>query len=91
MREDKLFISEENENLKDKVVIEPEVKDVILGTGGGLLLSGRGKVISVEANVKNIKPGDIVCFEEDAGQEAMVFGKILKILKESEEIGRAHV
>lgn len=77
-------ISEEGEKTDDKIVVEPRIKSDLPGVQGGLVLEGRGKVVSVEAEVKTIKPGDDVTFDQTAGQDVLLFGKLLKILKESE-------
>lgn len=84
MKEESIFSSDDSEKLQDKVVVEPEIKTGSVNIPGGLLLSAQGKVISIEANVTTCKPGDIVTFDQTAGQEILLFGRILKILKESE-------
>jgi len=41
-------------------------------------------VISVGSAVTTVKPGDEVTFNETEGQEVLIFGKMLKILKETD-------
>jgi co-chaperonin GroES (HSP10) len=76
--------SGEEEKTDDKVVIEPRFKPDTYNDQGGLLLEDRGKVISVGIDVKAFKPGDEVTFDHTSGQDVQLFGKVLKILKESE-------
>ncbi|HOO40007.1 MAG TPA: hypothetical protein PK425_04790 [Syntrophales bacterium] len=69
---------------EDKVVVEPVIKSDALKVQRGILVEGRGKVISIGGAVKTVKPGDEVTFDETEGQDVLLFGKVLKILKESE-------
>jgi len=41
-------------------------------------------VLSIGTAVFTVKPGDEVFFDKTAGEDILLFGKILKILKESE-------
>ena len=84
MNQDNRIISEGVEKTNDKVVIEPRFKPGMYDDRGGLLLDGHGKVISVGTAVKIFKPGDEVTFDPTAGQAVQLFGKVLKILPESE-------
>ena len=68
---------------EDKVVVEPVIKSDASVIPGGLLIEGRGKVISIGEAVKTVKPGDEVTFDETEGQDVLLFGKVLKILTES--------
>ncbi len=77
-------ISEESGNSADKVVVEPRIKTETDLAQGDLVMDGLGKVVSVGTAVTMVKPGDEVCFDQTAGQNVMIFGKLLKILKESE-------
>jgi len=69
---------------EDKVVVEPAIKSDASAIQGGIVLEGRGKVISVGSAVTTVKPGDEVTFNETEGQEVLIFGKMLKILKETD-------
>jgi len=71
-----------NDTSEDKVVVQPEIKSDASVIQGGLLMEGRGKVISIGGAVKTVKPGDEVTFNEAEGQEVLLFGKVLKILSE---------
>lgn len=77
-------ISEESGNSADKVVVEPRIKTETDLAQGDLVMDGLGKVVSVGTAVTMVKPGDEVSFDQTAGQNVMIFGKLLKILKESE-------
>ena len=68
----------------DKVVVEPKVKPGVYSVQGSLLLEGCGKVVSIGTAVKAVKPGDEVTFDPTAGQDVLLFGKLLKILAENE-------
>jgi hypothetical protein len=68
----------------NKVVVEPRVKSDVPYVKGGLVLDGCGKVVSIGAEVTAVRPGDAVTFDPTAGQDVLLFGKLLKILKESE-------
>ena len=77
-------ISDQEEKADDKVVVEPRIKPETDIARGELLLDGYGKVLSIGTGVLTVKPGDEVFFDKSAGEDILLFGKILKILKESE-------
>lgn len=77
-------IPEESGNSGDKVVVEPGIKTETDLARGNLVFDSYGKVISVGNAVTSVKPGDAVFFDQTTGEDIIIFGKILKILKESE-------
>ena len=56
---------------EDKVVVEPVIKSDALKVQRGILVEGRGKVISIGGAVKTVKPGDEVTFDETEGQDVL--------------------
>lgn len=84
MNTDDSNFSDEGRKVDDNVVVEPRIKSEASDVHGGLVLDGCGKVVSIGADVQAVKPGDEVTFDPTAGQDVLLFGKLLKILKESE-------
>ena len=68
----------------DRVVVEPRVQAGLTDAQGGMLLEGRGKVVTVGSKVNMFKPGDEVVFDPSLGQDVLLYGRILKILAENE-------
>lgn len=77
-------IPEEGGKSDEKVIVEPRIKSGSAFVQADLVLDGCGKVISVGNAVTAVKPGDEVLFDPLAGQSITLFGKLLKILHESE-------
>ncbi|HPJ96768.1 MAG TPA: hypothetical protein PK022_05625 [Syntrophales bacterium] len=77
-------IPDQEEKSDDKVVVEARIKPETDIVRGKLLFDGCGKVVSIGTGVLTVKPGDEVFFDQAAGEDILLFGKILKILKESE-------
>lgn len=81
---DDRHVNEEGGKSENKVVVEPRIRTDIDCVIGDLVLDGCGKVVSVGNAVEKVKPGDEVIFDQTAGQDLLLFGKLLKILNESE-------
>ena len=76
---------------KDNVIVEVLIKGK---TSGGLILpeiatepQKYGRVMSVGAEVKYYKKGDIVVFHTNGGQSVLLESKLLGVLKENEVYG----
>ncbi|MDX9746505.1 MAG: hypothetical protein WCX84_01370 [Syntrophales bacterium] len=83
MRE-RFINTEERGKDEDKVVIQPKLLEGITDLREGIGIAGSGKILSVGDKVTMFKPGDEVVFDQTAGQDLLLFGKVLKILREDE-------